>query len=148
VDTGFWVAVAVACSRVYVGETFGEAVGSTDFDDVGVTVVLARVASGGWVAVGCTEALTVSVGRTAVDVAESTVAEAAVDVGNWAEGLFRVGVTGPGVGERVGTVWRAGSWAGVAQTAPESEAARMTLDTSKATNHCAVRRAEPRPVFE
>jgi hypothetical protein len=121
-----------------VGETFGEAVGCTDSEDVGVTAVLVCVASEGWVAVGPTDASTVSVGRTAVDVAES-----AVGVGNGLEDLPRVGVAGPGVGERVGTVWRAGFWVGVAQTAPESEAARTTLDTSKATSHRAARRTEP-----
>jgi hypothetical protein len=87
---------AVACPLVPVGEALGEEVGE------GAITVPVRAAPG--TKVGCAVAVRVLVAGT-----EVVVASVLVGVGGWRVGLIRVGVPGPGVGERVGTVWRAGS---------------------------------------
>jgi hypothetical protein len=101
-----WVAVELACSLTRVGLALG---------------VDTRVWTVDWVAVGCVVEVRVLVGAAEVAVRGLL-------------GMANVGVTGPGVGERVGTVWRAGSWNGVAQATPESEAARTMLDSSKTSS--------------
>jgi hypothetical protein len=81
VGTAVWVTVALACALTRVGVALG---GRT------------RVSAADRVAVGCPVKVRVLVGA------------AEVAVGGLL-GMANVGVAGPGVGERVGTVWRAGS---------------------------------------
>ena len=112
-------AAVVVCVGSGVTEAFEGAVGE------GVAVLPILPVLG--IALGCTGA---GVG----------VAGAAVD----ADGLERVGVDGGDVGVSVGTVWRAGFWAGPAQATPESEATRATIEMSSATSHCVALKAGPR----
>ena len=80
----------------------------------------------------------VAVAGCAVEVAV-LVGEAAVDVGR-ALGIVAVGVRGPGVGVRVGTVCRAGFWLGVAQATPESGTTKRMPAISRMASHCTVPR--------
>jgi hypothetical protein len=113
------VAVGAACSWWDVGEAPGMDVGDgTSAVEVRVAAVIGVDVGGG-----------VSVG------AEVTRTEVEVKAGSLVFGESRVAVAGPGVGERVGTVWRAGSWVDVAQATPESEPAKIAPPTSSANSH-------------
>jgi hypothetical protein len=127
-----------------VGEAVGGSVG-----EAGIAVAVGVVAEA-TVDVGCAVEVCVAVGG-----AEVAVKAAAVAVGGAAAGVFvgsfddgglvaGIGKVGSGVGERVGTVWRAGSWFGVAQATPESETTSTMLETNRAASHCPVRRRSSR----